>query len=474
MSDHVSSEEMEGFCARTLESSEWRVVAAHLAACAACQQLFRETLRRRRNHAPVVINLSSEQWLKNEHLEYEDLVDLADGKLDQIEREIVGVHLQACGRCQEDVASFLEYRQQIEPELKVRYLPAGQRTFAERFLPQWSWSTVNWRPAYTVSLLAAVCGAILLLAFFWKERGGERQAQGVPSPSLMIGSPTPLTQVSVTPRMGQDTRDTHDGINKASSHEQVNTRDVQKASPRPYTASANKAIKEASRPTEQLALLRDGGREVRINKIGTVTGLDDLLPETRQSVKETLLAGEIPIPPIVDELAGGKGGLRGSTGQDSPFTLLAPARTVITEVQPTFKWDALKEATSYRVMVADAGGMEVANSGLLPADARAWAVSVPLRRGDVYSWVVVAIADGKMVTAPSPAAPEMKFKVLEESKAQELDWLKRAAGSRLALGIFYARAGMLAEAERELKQLVNDNPDSPLALNLLRSVQPQR
>jgi len=362
MSDHVSSEEMEGFCARTSESSEWRAVAAHLAACPACLQLFSETFRRRRNHAPAVINLSPEQWLKDEHLEYEDLVDLADGKLDQIEGEMVSTHLKACGRCQEDVASFLEYRRQIEPELKVRYLPAGQRTFTEKFLPQWSWSMVNWRPAYTVSLLAAACGAILLLAFFWKERAGDRRAQGVPSPSLMVGSPTPLTQVSVTPPMEQGAKDTHDVINKPN-HDQANTRDVQKASPRPYTASTDKAIKAPSRPTEQLALLRDGGREVRVNKIGTVTGLDDLPPEARQLIKETLLAGEIAMSPIVDELAGGKGGLRGSAGQHSPFTLLAPARTVITEVQPTFKWDALHGATGYRVMVADAGGMEVANSG---------------------------------------------------------------------------------------------------------------
>jgi len=84
------------------------------------------------------------------------------------------------------------------------------------------------------------------------------------------------------------------------------------------------------------------------------------------------------------------------------------------------------------------------------------------------------MADGKAVTSPSPAAPEMKFKVLEESKWQELDRLKRSAGSRLALGLFYARAGMLEEAERELKQLVSDNPNSPLARKLLHSVQPQR
>lgn len=474
MSDHVSSEEMEGFCARTLNSSEWRAVAAHLAACAACQQLFRETFRRRRNHAPVVINLSSERWLKDEHLEYEDLVDLADGKLDQIEREMVSVHLQACGRCQEDVASFLDYRRQIEPELKVRYLPTWQRTFAERFLPRWSWPTVNWKPTYTLPLLAAACGATLLLAFFWKEPSGERRAHEVPSPSVAIVSPTPLTQVSVTPLVERVERDTHIVTNEQPSPAQMNAKEAQRANRRPQDASTNKTINTASRTTEQLALLRDGGREVRINKIGAITGLDDLPTESRQLIKETLLAGEIAIPTVVNELAGGNGGLRGVAGKDAPFTLLAPTRTVIAEVQPTFKWEALDGATSYRVMIADARGLEVANSGALPADARSWVLAAPLMHGEIYSWVVVAMVDGKAITSPAPSAPEMKFKVLEESKRQELDRLKRATGSRLALGIFYAQVGMLAEAEREFKQLVSDNPNSPLALKLLRSVQPQR
>ena len=474
MSDHVSSGEMERFCARTLESSQWLAIAGHLATCAACLQLFREIFRKSRNYAPSAINLAPEHWLKNEHLEYEDLVALADGNLDEIEREMVSLHLKACGRCQEDVASFLDHRRQIEPELKVRYSPAGQRAFAGRFLTGWSWSTVNWRPAYTLPLLAAACGAILLLAFFWKERAGERHVQGVPSPSLTAISPTPLTQVSVTPPVEQSVGDTLVDPDKPSRLNRVNAKEAQRAGQRPHIASAKKAFKAASRPTGQMALLRDGDKEVRISKTGVITGLDDLPPEARHSISETVMAGEITIPSVADELVGGKGGLRGTAGNDSPFTLLAPARTVIAEAQPTFKWEGLNGATSYQVIIADAGGLEVANSGALPPDARSWAAILPLKRGEIYSWVVVAMVNGKAITSPSTAAPEMKFKVLEERKWQELERLKRAASSHLALGIFYAQAGMLAAAEREFQILAGDNPHSPLALKLLRSVQPQR
>jgi hypothetical protein len=46
--------------------------------------------------------------------------------------------------------------------------------------------------------------------------------------------------------------------------------------------------------------------------------------------------------------------------------------------------------------------------------------------------------------------------------------------SHLALGVFYAREGMLAEAEREFQVLVNDNPGSQIAASLLRAVQSWR
>jgi len=70
-----------------------------------------------------------------------------------------------------------------------------------------------------------------------------------------------------------------------------------------------------------------------------------------------------------------------------------------------------------------------------------------LRCGKAYSWVVIATVNGREVVSPLASMPEAKFKVLEEMKARELNRLKRA-NSHLALGFFYAREGMVAEAER--------------------------
>ena len=48
------------------------------------------------------------------------------------------------------------------------------------------------------------------------------------------------------------------------------------------------------------------------------------------------------------------------------------------------------------------------------------------------------------------SASKGKFKVLDEEKIKQLSRLK-ASQSHLALGIFYAREGMIAEAEREFQ-----------------------
>lgn len=65
---------------------------------------------------------------------------------------------------------------------------------------------------------------------------------------------------------------------------------------------------------------------------------------------------------------------------------------------------------------------------------------------------------------------QMKFQVLSSSSLQRLRRLKKAR-SHLALGIFYAREGMIAEAEREFNILARDNPRSTVAMRLLNQIQ---
>ena len=98
-----------------------------------------------------------------------------------------------------------------------------------------------------------------------------------------------------------------------------------------------------------------------------------------------------------------------------------------------------------------------------------WKVTQALKRGEVYAWTVVAVIDGKEIVSPGPAASEMKFQVLSMRSLQQLNKLKKTR-SHLALGVFYANAGLTAEAQQEFRELVRLNPKSKLASNLLKAV----
>ena len=100
-----------------------------------------------------------------------------------------------------------------------------------------------------------------------------------------------------------------------------------------------------------------------------------------------------------------------------------------------------------------------------------WTAPQSLKRGAIYYWLVKSIKDGQEFKAPRPPAPQAKFRILDEATADELAKARRAyASSRLTLGLLYAQAGLLKEAELELQALLKTNPDSALAHRLLRQI----
>jgi hypothetical protein len=141
--------------------------------------------------------------------------------------------------------------------------------------------------------------------------------------------------------------------------------------------------------------------------------------------------------------------------------------------RPSFEWENLTGATSYRVSVGDVKGHEIAKSEELPADQTRWTPPTSLQRGEIYAWEVEATIDGKKIVSPGRSAPQMKFKILSASSAQELEQLKKAR-SHLALGVFYAREGMVSEAEREFQILVRENPSSSVLKTLFRQIKSWR
>jgi hypothetical protein len=208
---------------------------------------------------------------------------------------------------------------------------------------------------------------------------------------------------------------------------------------------------------------------VKIDKNGHVTGLDELSEASRQQIARVALSERIDPATVLSDLSADQSVLRGSGDTAKEVRLLYPTRRVVIEDRPVFKWDGLPKATHYRIYVLDANGNQASRSEELPPTQTEWKAPTPLRRGQIFSWVVTALVDGKEIVSPSASAPEMKFAVLSGNDLRELGRLKKQ-NSHLALGVFYARTGLKIEAERELQSLVSLNPQSDLARKLLQSV----
>src|SRR5437870_1570545 len=123
MTEHILKSKIERFSVSAFSEEQQVAIAMHLAECEACHRVLSETLRSQRGTEGLRFTLAPEFWFRHDHLDYEQLVDIAENKLDAAEREIIDIHLSTCATCREDVSSFLAFRDQIEPELRVRYEP---------------------------------------------------------------------------------------------------------------------------------------------------------------------------------------------------------------------------------------------------------------------------------------------------------------------------------------------------------------
>jgi hypothetical protein len=88
---------------------------------------------------------------------------------------------------------------------------------------------------------------------------------------------------------------------------------------------------------------------------------------------------------------------------------------------------------------------------------------------------VTATRNGEEIKSPVRPAPEAKFKVADQTSFNEIERVRRVGGnSHLLLGITYANAGLIDEAEREFQILLKNNPNSDVAKKLLSKVRSAR
>lgn len=428
MVEHLTQKQVEDYSRQQLPALELLAVTDHLGGCEVC----RARIEGAGNGDAAFFSLRS-QVVEGapqsvEHLTMDQAAAFVDRSLSGEELQFVTDHLLHCEQCVFATDDLREFRNEIAPSLDRDLQPAGVPSPAES---SWRSRLRSLTTPFRVSPVPAFGGAlaILLLAMIgwiiWRTpQQPEPQIAVVPAPSPQ---PTAPPQADSSPSEPQ---------------------------PAPIVAQVN-----------------DGAGLLTLDQEGKLTGAENLPPGYQNLVKKALSTGRIEKSAQLEGLTRPPSSLMGSNDPRGEFSVLQPLGNVLLTNRPTFRWSAMEGATGYVVEIYDEKFTPVASSPQLTD--LSWTTT--LTRGKVYSWQVKAIKDGQEITSPRPPAPQAKFRILDQAKANELAQARRAhPSSHLTLGLLYADAGLLREAELEFRQLQKANPNSDLARNLLRQIQSLR
>jgi anti-sigma factor RsiW len=244
------------------------------------------------------------------------------------------------------------------------------------------------------------------------------------------------------------------------------------------TIGRNRSVEQQAGRTTAAAdapsiALRDAGGIVTLDRAGVLSAPRALAPDDRLAVAAALASRHLEIPGAVADLARRAESLMGRTSPARAFAPVSPVGTAVLTDRPAFTWTPLDGATRYSVRVFDDRFNQVAASGALVS--ASWSVPAPLARGATFAWQVTAVKDGVSTTVPSTPDPEARFIVIDSAGAEAMTRAKASyADTHLALGVLFARAGLLDEARAELQALVLANPDSTVARDLLQDVEQRR
>jgi anti-sigma factor RsiW len=450
--EHLTQKQFEGYRRRQLEVAELLSVCDHLGVCEACRLRAEGAgegdaafFALRADIFGVTAEDASSDGMRA-HLTAEQTAGYVDGTLSGDALRTASDHLSSCEHCALSVEDLRAFKDMVAPSLEHEYKPAA--ALSTPALP--STNGERWRRTFAslpalfrvspVPAFGAALAVLLLALFGWLNWRTTRE--GAPSREVVV---SPSTAPQPAPVVVPPT--------------------PSESEPEPTPTQPE--------PAPAFAQLNDGGGRLTLDREGELSGADALPPAYRKLLKEALAGRRIERSSQLRGLSRPGSSLMGSETEGGEFSVFDPAGGVLLTGRPTFRWSTLDGATGYVVEVYDDAFKLVAASPQL--NARSWASSQTLPRGKVYSWQVKALKDGQEFKTPRPPAPQAKFRVLDRAKADELARAKRAyPTSHLTLGLLYADAGLLKEAEQELRLLQRANPDSELARGLLRQIQALR
>ena len=428
MSPHLSRQRAEEYRQRVLPQAELLAVDNHLATCEECRQRIGANIEIEAVlsdfHRRLVLDVDA---LESDHLSYEQLVKLVDDELNQNEPDALQIHMEVCESCAEQVNELRAFRSELLGSTVDETVRAVKPSFSEEFRSLIDSQRLSFRPALAGALALLLMAASVVLFLAWRASRTSQPAFHT------TNSPPPSPEPTI--------------VAKAPSPQQ-----------------------EPTSEERFVVTLNDEGTRVTVDVNGNVDGLGPLPDASSQAVRRALATGKVAVPDL-SELIGVKGRLMGSSDK-SAFALIDPVGTVTRNTRPTLRWQPLPGATSYTVAILDGSYNVITTSP--PLTATSWTPTTALDRGRVYLWQVTSLRDGKEHISPVAPEPEARFKVLDKATVDELSSVEKTGNSHLVRGTMYARAGLLDDAEKELRALLAANPNSQLARELLQSVRAKR
>ena len=433
MSDHLTNTQIKDYGLRLLPAAEWLFVSDHLAVCELCRRQVEAAVNGEAAYYALKSGVLDEieagsSVAESAHLSFAQLTGLIDGSIANKELRGLEEHVSWCEECEAAVDDLRAFKDQIAPELGRRdqRLPVGVASEG-----RWQRLMAALRPKSPVLVFGA-CLAMLLLAvgwLSWRALPGMRV-----KPEVAMTSPSPGASPTVLPE----------------------------STPESAMPAAEAAV--------IIARLNDGEGQITLDEEQRLSGIDHLPAAYQRLVKKALTDQKIERSKFLAESSQSGFRSRGEANvRGAKFSVLEPAGIVTFSDHPTFRWTQLDGATSYVVEVYDERFNSLVTSPQLTG--HSWTAPQSLKRGGTYYWQVKAIKDGEEFKAPRAPEPQAKFRIVDEATANELAKARRAYGSsHLTLGLLYAQAGLLGEAEEEFQALMKNNPDSELAERLLKQV----
>ena len=421
--EHLTQKQIEDYSRNRLGAAELLAAGDHLGECEACRQRAESGL----NVDAAFFALRDEAFAGNgqasAHLTSEQTAEYVDKNLSAEELQFATDHLSSCDECALAVEDLRVFRNQIAPSLDWEYGPVNVTSVVRQSWSQKFASLFRVSPAPAFGTALAVLTLMFIGWIVWRTPKEEHR-------EVVVAVPTPSLQPS---------------------------------------PSAEPSVQAQPEPAQVVAQLNDGEGVLSLDRDGKLSGADDMPPSYRELVKNALTSQRIERSSQLQGLTRPPSSLMGANEPGREFSLLGPAGIVLMSDRPAFRWTKFEGATGYVVEVYDEQFKQVMVSPQVATPS--WTATQSLPRGRVYSWQVKAVKDGQEVTVPRPPAPQAKFRVIDHGRMNEIARAKRAYGSsHLTLALLYAEAGLLREAEQELRLLQKANPQSEIVRKLLRQV----